>query len=128
MMIDIDHFKIFNDTHGHKAGDVVLQALGELLRRNIRGEDIACRYGGEEFLLILPDANLGVTKARADALLSQIRKLKIPYQDAIFQVTVSIGVSAFSEASDIQEVINAADKALYQAKKQGRNQVVVALL
>jgi diguanylate cyclase (GGDEF)-like protein len=128
MMLDIDHFKIFNDTHGHKAGDAVLQALGALLRSNIRGGDIACRYGGEEFLLILPDANLDVTRQRAEELLSQVRALQIPYQDMNFQVTVSIGVSVFSEHTvDMQQVISVADKALYQAKEQGRNRVMVAL-
>jgi diguanylate cyclase (GGDEF)-like protein len=127
MMLDIDHFKLFNDTHGHKAGDAVLQALGALLRSNIRGGDIACRYGGEEFLLILPDANLDVTRQRAEELLLQIRTLQISYQDMHFQVTVSIGVSVFSEhTADMQQVISTADKALYQAKEQGRNRVMVA--
>lgn len=127
IMLDIDHFKLFNDTHGHKAGDVVLQELGALLQESIRGGDIACRYGGEEFLLILPDTTLEIAKRRAEQFLSQVRELKIAYQNGNFHITVSIGVSALSEPSPgVQEVIAAADKALYQAKEAGRNQVVVA--
>jgi diguanylate cyclase (GGDEF)-like protein len=127
MMCDIDHFKMLNDTHGHAAGDAVLQALGSLLQDSIRGGDIACRYGGEEFLLLLPDADAQETKGRADSLLSRIKALRIPFQGETLQVTISIGVSALSEnASDIQEVITAADKALYRAKAQGRDRVVPA--
>ena len=127
MMLDIDHFKLFNDTHGHKAGDIVLQELGTILQANIRGGDIACRYGGEEFLLILPDTTLEIAQKRAEELLVQVRDHQIPYQSALFQITVSIGVAAFSERSPgVQEVINTADKALYQAKARGRDQVVVA--
>lgn len=126
MMIDIDHFKLFNDTHGHKAGDVVLQELGTLLQESIRGGDIACRYGGEEFLLILPDTTLEIAQKRAEELLLQVRELKIPYQDESFHITVSIGVSGLSEhSSGVQEVITEADNALYQAKEGGRNQVIV---
>jgi diguanylate cyclase (GGDEF)-like protein len=127
MMIDIDHFKLFNDTHGHKAGDVVLRELGTLLQESIRGGDIACRYGGEEFLLILPDTTLEIAQKRAEQLLLQVRDLKIPYQDENFHITVSIGVSVLSEHSPgVQEIITEADEALYQAKEGGRNQVVVA--
>jgi diguanylate cyclase (GGDEF)-like protein len=126
IMLDIDHFKRFNDTHGHEAGDVALKELGALLQSSIRGEDIACRYGGEEFLLILPDTTLKIAEKRAEELLSQVRKLNIAYQGEFFHFTVSVGVSAFFEDSpSVQEVINAADKALYQAKEKGRNQVVV---
>lgn len=127
MMLDIDHFKLFNDTHGHKVGDVVLRELGALLQENIRGADIACRYGGEEFLLILPDTTLEIAKRRAEQLLSQVGALNISYQSKNFHITVSIGVSVLSEHSPgVQDVITAADKALYQAKEQGRNQVVLA--
>ncbi len=129
IMIDIDHFKRFNDTHGHKAGDVVLQELGTLLQNNIRGGDIACRYGGEEFLLILPETTLEVAKKRAEQLLAQVRELKITDQNEIFRITVSMGVSILSESSSsAQEVITTADEALYQAKERGRNQVVVTSL
>lgn len=127
MLFDIDHFKLLNDTHGHKAGDAVLQALSALVRRSIRGGDIACRYGGEEFLVILPDANLEITTLRANELLAHIRALTVTYQDKILQITASIGVSVLIDyTADIQEVIKAADMALYQAKTGGRNQVVAA--
>lgn len=127
LMLDVDHFKTFNDTYGHEAGDVVLQELGALLQRNIRGGDIACRYGGEEFLLILPDTPLGIATQRAEQILKQIRTLTIAYQDTSFHITTSIGVSALpSHGHEVQHLIHAADEALYQAKNNGRNQVVVA--
>lgn len=129
LMLDIDHFKTFNDTHGHEAGDVVLQHLGILLQHSIRGGDIACRYGGEEFLLILPEATPSITEQRARDLLKQVSLCEIPYQGTNFRITVSIGVATFSDhGTDVQEVINTADKALYQAKEQGRNRIVVASL
>jgi len=127
IMIDVDHFKIFNDTHGHKAGDGVLQELGDLLLRNIRGGDIACRYGGEEFLLILPDTTLDTTEQRARELLQKVRTLSIPYQENIFHITVSLGIAIFPvHGSEVHSVVEAADTALYQAKHNGRNQAVVA--
>jgi len=125
-MLDIDHFKTFNDTHGHEAGDVVLRELGVLLRSDFRVEDIACRYGGEEFLLILPGATLEVAQRRAEDLLLKVRELRITYQRTIFHITVSIGVAALSSDGSVQDSVNAADAVLYQAKKNGRNQVVVA--
>lgn len=127
IMLDIDHFKMFNDTYGHEAGDVVLQELGTLLRKMFRGEDIACRYGGEEFLLILPEISLEDTSERAEQLLDQVRNLRITYQNTVFHITISVGVAALPDhGSHIQGVVSAADAALYQAKQQGRDQVVLA--
>ncbi len=127
MMLDVDHFKVFNDTHGHEAGDVVLQHLGELLQDNIRGGDIACRYGGEEFLLILPDALIKTTEFRAKELLSQVRELNITYQNTSFHITISIGVATLPDhGTNLHDVVITADTALYQAKQKGRDQVVVA--
>jgi len=127
LMLDVDHFKTVNDTYGHETGDVVLRELGALLQRNIRGGDIACRYGGEEFLLILPDTPLGTATQRAEEILKQIRTLTIAYQDTGFHITASIGVSALPRhGHEIQHIIHAADAALYRAKENGRNQVVVA--
>lgn len=127
LMLDIDHFKQFNDTYGHKAGDVILMELGAFLQSSIRGCDIACRYGGEEFLLILPDADADIAYKRAHELLLQVRKLTIPYQGMDFQITVSIGVAVLSTyPADISAALEAADQALYQAKEQGRNQIVMA--
>jgi diguanylate cyclase (GGDEF)-like protein len=127
LMLDIDHFKTFNDTYGHEAGDIILQELGALLQRNIRGGDIACRYGGEEFLLILPDTSLRTATQRAEEILKQIRTLTIAYQDTSLHITTSIGISALpTHGQEIQPIIHAADAALYQAKDNGRNQVVIA--
>ncbi len=127
MMLDVDHFKIFNDTHGHKTGDVALQALGTLLQHTIRGEDIACRYGGEEFLIILVGATLATTERRAGDLLCHLRALSISSQNTTLSITASIGVAVLPvHGSDVQSVVRAADAALYQAKRKGRNQVVVA--
>ncbi len=125
VMLDIDHFKRLNDTHGHKAGDLVLQQLASLLQTHIRGGDIACRYGGEEFLLILPDADKAATRKRARELLKEVQKLSLIFQDTELRMTASFGVAVFTEGeADIQDIIERADQALYQAKKQGRNQVV----
>ena len=127
IIIDVDHFKTFNDTYGHKAGDIVLKEIAALLQSNIRGGDIACRYGGEEFLLLLPEVTEEITRRRGHEILKQVRKLSIPYQGAFFHITVSLGVAILSEHSpDIHVILEAADKALYQAKEQGRNQLVVA--
>jgi len=127
IMLDIDHFKTFNDTYGHEAGDVVLQALGTLLRDHFRDEDIACRYGGEEFLLILSDVASEVARKRAEQLLLKVRALQIPYQGNHLQITISVGVAALpNHGAQIHDVVSAADAAMYQAKQRGRNQVAVA--
>lgn len=129
IMLDVDHFKLFNDTHGHEAGDVVLRELGVFLRHNTRGEDIACRYGGEEFLLIMPDASLENTRRRAETLQQEIQQLPIQYQHKSLQVTISVGVASLPEhGTSVKEVLKIADAALYQAKSEGRNRVVVAPL
>jgi diguanylate cyclase (GGDEF)-like protein len=128
LMLDVDHFKSFNDTYGHEAGDMVLQALGALLQRNSRSCDIACRYGGEEFLLILPDTSLAAAAQRADEFLKQIRRLRLTHQNSSFQITASIGVAVFPEHAREQEtLIRAADEALYRAKERGRDQVQSAI-
>ncbi len=126
IMVDVDHFKLFNDTHGHEAGDVVLQQIGSLFQKNIRGGDMACRYGGEEFLLILPDASLAATEQRAKELLGRVREMRIVYNDHAFHITASLGVAAAPEhGQDAHSVVNAADIALYHAKNAGRDQVAV---
>ena len=110
IMLDIDYFKTFNDTHGHEAGDVVLRELGILLQNNFRGEDVACRYGGEEFLLILPDVTGVIASKRAEELLVKIRDLQITYQEENFRITISGGVATLPDhGSDVQAIVNAAD-------------------
>ncbi|GAK61350.1 PAS fold family [Candidatus Vecturithrix granuli] len=127
IMLDIDHFKIFNDTYGHEVGDIVLRELGALLQRHVRTEDIACRYGGEEFLLILPEVILEVAKYRAEELRVLVHELGITYQGNVLPVSVSIGVAVFPQhGHDLKQVIYAADLALYRAKKEGRDRVAAA--
>ncbi len=128
IMLDIDHFKKFNDTFGHDAGDEVLRRVSKFIQLNIRRSDIACRYGGEELITILPGANLEQTKQRAEQIRTGIKNLKIEYLDRnLGQITVSIGVSSLPKHGTTPELlIKAADIALYQAKIQGRNRVVIA--
>ncbi len=125
-MLDLDHFKRFNDTFGHEAGDAVLRALGTLLGRTLRSSDLACRYGGEEFTLILPGSSLSDARARLDGLRESVTQLRVPYQGAdLPPITVSIGVTAArAQETDAAAVLARADAALYQAKDGGRNQVI----
>lgn len=128
VMIDIDHFKNINDTFGHDAGDIFLQELGKYLQNNVRGEDFANRYGGEEFILVMPEVTLEDTINRAEQFRQGIENLHITFHDkTITPITVSIGVSIFpNHGSTLRELINVADQALYQAKNEGRNRVVLA--
>jgi diguanylate cyclase (GGDEF)-like protein len=123
IMLDIDHFKDFNDTYGHDAGDLILRELGTLLQRGIRKEDIACRLGGEEFILILPDAPLEVTRQRAERIREEVQALHIVYlHQTLGLVTVSLGVAVFPENSTTAEgILRKVDEAMYRAKRQGRN-------
>jgi len=128
LMLDLDHFKHFNDTHGHGAGDAVLQTLGKFLQRHVRGGDIACRYGGEEFTLVLPSASLESACQRAEQLCEGVRALTVEYKNEILSLmTISVGVAAFPNHGEKWEVVlQAADVALYQAKNGGRDRVTVA--
>jgi diguanylate cyclase (GGDEF)-like protein/PAS domain S-box-containing protein len=128
IMLDIDKFTHFNNTFGHQAGDTLLHALGELLRTHVRAEDIACRYGGEEFVLIMPEASLDVTADRAEQLRQEARELRVQqHGQSLGAVTVSFGVAAFPEHGPTAEaVIRAADLALYRAKNAGRDRVARA--
>ena len=127
IMIDIDHFKGFNDTHGHSAGDLLLKDLGQFLRTHIRAEDIACRYGGEEFLLIMPDAPIEVAYQRAEHLQKEIRSFQTPPNSTNEGITLSIGIAIYPDHGlTIDEVLRAADNALYRAKREGRNRIEIA--
>jgi diguanylate cyclase (GGDEF)-like protein len=128
IMMDVDHFKKVNDTYGHEAGDVILKALATFLQQHTRNEDILCRYGGEEFILLMPESDLNNTHKRAQQLCKLVRNvLRIDHQGKTHQITISLGVSAFPDHGPTIEVAqNAADAALYQAKEQGRDRVVVA--
>ena len=128
MMLDVDHFKRFNDTWGHAAGDKILRELGNLLLRHFRGEDVACRYGGDEFIIVLLDASLEKIRGRANRLCEHTRQLKTHFKGQAFEmITFSVGVAAFPEhGATSEELLKAADTALYRAKHEGRGRVVVA--
>jgi diguanylate cyclase (GGDEF)-like protein len=127
-MIDIDHFKLFNDTYGHEHGDLLLREFGKFLGAHIRGEDIACRYGGEEFTVILPDAAIDGAARRAEALRMGVQNILIPLKTGgTSKVTVSIGLALYPEYDESPEtLLRAADHALYQAKGAGRDRLAVA--
>lgn len=128
VMLDVDHFKLFNDRFGHEAGDLVLQELGHFLQKHIRGSDIACRYGGEELMLILPGAPLKVVKQRAEQLRAGMKNLNLQHHhQALGTITVSLGIACFPEHGLTGEaVIRSADTALYCAKREGRDRVCSA--
>ncbi len=126
VMMDIDHFKDVNDTYGHEAGDFVLKTLAEAVTRQSRQGDFVCRYGGEEFVLVMPNINLEFAKERVGALHRSISSLYIPFGRFNLNVTVSMGVSAFPLHGERKEdLLRAADRALYAAKHAGRNRVMV---
>ena len=128
VMIDIDHFKRFNDTFGHDAGDALLRDFGSLLRTRTRKEDIACRFGGEEFILILPDASLGDTYKRAEELRLAAQHLNVTHRgQTLGDITASMGAALYPEhARTTEELVRAADEALYRAKAAGRDRVILA--
>jgi diguanylate cyclase (GGDEF)-like protein len=128
IMIDLDHFKYFNDNFGHEAGDLLLKELGILWRSNIRGEDIACRYGGEEFTLILPEGTGEVARQRAEFYKEAIRRLDVRYREhSLGRLTASMGVAVFPDhGRTAKALIEAADKALYRSKSAGRDRVTMA--
>ncbi len=128
ILIDIDHFKRINDSFGHKAGDIALTAIGALLKSKVRGSDIACRFGGEEFALVLPETDVDVAERRAEDLRVAIGSLDLTYMEKpIGGITASLGIALFPHHSeDTDSLLRAADEALYAAKGAGRNQVVIS--
>jgi diguanylate cyclase (GGDEF)-like protein len=128
MMLDIDHFKRFNDTFGHDAGDAVLREVGAVLRSFFRGEDVACRYGGEEFALVLTDTSAEGSLARASQLREQVHQLSLSFRrQALGPVTISVGIATLPlHATTADALLRVADKALYRAKHEGRDRVVLA--
>jgi diguanylate cyclase (GGDEF)-like protein len=128
MMLDIDHFKRFNDTFGHDAGDAVLREVGAVLRSFFRGEDVACRYGGEEFALVMTDTSAEGALARASQLREQVHQLSLSFRrQALGPVTISVGIATLPlHASTAEVLLRVADKALYRAKHEGRDRVVLA--
>jgi len=128
LMIDLDHFKSFNDTYGHDAGDAVLREIAVSLTKGIRAEDFVCRFGGEEFVVILPTADLASSQMRAERLRTKTKELTILHQGkSMGMITISVGVGVFPiHGTSPRELMAAADAALYEAKRGGRDQVVVS--
>jgi len=128
VMVDIDHFKRINDTHGHETGDEVLARIATVLGNGIRRSDIACRYGGEEFLLLLLGSSAENAVRRATEIRHSLRNLDLSLRGgATISITASFGVAACPEhGTDRDALLRAADQALYRAKNSGRDQVVAA--
>jgi diguanylate cyclase (GGDEF)-like protein/PAS domain S-box-containing protein len=128
LMMDLDHFKKFNDTYGHDAGDTVLRETATFLGKSVRAEDIVCRFGGEEFVVILPAADLKATQARGERIRAKLREQAVLHQgQSLGMITVSVGVAALPQhGTSPKDLLEAADAALYRAKREGRDRVVVA--
>ena len=129
VLLDMDHFKRFNDTFGHGAGDHVLRKLAGVLEKATRRSDVACRYGGEEFLLLMPDASREIAVQRAEEVRAAIKALRLEWEGApLGPLTISAGVAAFPvDGSDADTLVQRADQALYRAKELGRDRVEVAM-
>lgn len=125
LSIDVDHFKTFNDNHGHDAGDTVLRAVGEALISTFRGDDVPCRFGGEEFVVLLPNASASIGQRKAEELRAKIERVTVRYADGdLPRITISVGVATYPNAGSAPlEVLKVADTALYEAKRKGRNRV-----
>jgi diguanylate cyclase (GGDEF)-like protein len=130
LFLDLDHFKRFNDVFGHEAGDMVLKALADLFRNFFRSTDICCRYGGEEFAIIMPESSPKEAAIRADALRLEVKGLRLQYKkQTLGQLSLSVGVAAFPEhGSASHELLKIADQCLYKSKTGGRDMVTVASL
>jgi diguanylate cyclase len=125
-LLDIDHFKLVNDTHGHQAGDAILQAVAKCVAGDLRTIDCFGRYGGEEFLMVLPQTPLDGANIKAERVRQKVASLKFPGIGDEFRVTVSIGVAEYHNDESTDDTLQRADKALYRAKDAGRNRVEIA--
>lgn len=128
IMLDIDHFKHFNDTFGHQAGDALLRALGDLMGERTRGQDVACRFGGEEFAIILAGASIEAVQKRAKLLREEVKQLSVTHAGQLLgKISFSLGIAAFpGDGQTADELVRAADQALYRAKAAGRDRIVLA--
>jgi two-component system cell cycle response regulator len=126
LVLDIDYFKAVNDTHGHDAGDDVLREFSVRIKKSIRGIDLACRYGGEEFVVVMPETDLAVATMVAERLRRRIATEPFPIQNgsSAIEVTISVGISALTKDDNAAKLLKRADAALYRAKRDGRNRVV----
>ncbi len=126
IILDVDHFKKVNDTHGHKCGDLVLKSLASFLMENTRRSDIVCRFGGEEFVILMPDAAVDDARERAELFRKKFEALLHTYEDEQIRATFSVGVASFPiHAGSGESLLVAADEALYRSKAEGRNRVSV---
>ena len=130
LLLDLDHFKNFNDTYGHDAGDAVLRETASFLSKSVRAEDVVCRFGGEEFVVILPTADLTASHAGAEKIRAKLHELTVLHHgQSLGMIRVSIGVAALPQHdTSPEELIAAADAALYRAKREGRDRVISAEL
>jgi diguanylate cyclase (GGDEF)-like protein len=130
VVLDIDHFKHVNDTFGHSAGDMVLRNVGPILQAHVRESDVACRIGGEEFLLLLAESSLPIAVQRAEHIRKALREMSLTYEDKTLDpITASFGASAYPDhGHTVEALFRAADKALYHAKREGRDRVESARL
>ncbi len=128
LMLDIDDFKRFNDEHGHDAGDALLSEFGRLLQRSLRSEDIVCRYGGEEFIAILIDADAELARQRAETIRAEVQRLELRHRNEICgRITVSIGIALYPTHGTLAaDLLHRADKALYVSKRNGKDRVTLA--
>lgn len=126
LILDVDHFKDFNDSNGHEAGDAVLREVAHVLKRHTRAEDIACRYGGDEFLLVLPSCTLDDAYAKAEAIREAIAQLRVfTHGNALPRITASVGLAGHPHDGErVEDLVSCADGALYRAKESGRNRIV----
>src|SRR5262249_49779940 len=126
LILDIDFFKAINDTYGHSAGDEVLKEFSRRLKKAVRGIDLACRYGGEEFVVVMPDTRIAVATAVAERPAPRLAPEPFPINQGTrtVQATISVGIAAMRSAEDMPStIIKRADQALYRAKREGRNRV-----
>lgn len=128
LFLDLDHFKRFNDTFGHDAGDLVLKSIADVFRQRFRGDDSICRYGGEEFAIILPESNATNAERRANDLCLEVKDIQLRYQGrTLDRVSLSVGVASYPEnATTAEELLRVADQALYRSKSEGRDRVTLA--
>src|SRR5690606_10510368 len=121
LMLDVDKFKLFNDTHGHQAGDIVLQGVAQVLRKSMRDIDLVARYGGEEFSVVFPGSKLTEVAAAAERARAAIQAATFTFEGKQLKVTASLGLAEIRAGEAIVETVKRADEALYASKKAGRN-------
>jgi diguanylate cyclase (GGDEF)-like protein len=125
IMLDVDNFKEFNDSFGHEAGDVALQNLCQMLKAHVRSEDVACRYGGDEFVLVLPDTSAELAAQRVEDMRITVRNREVLFRGRLLRpITLSFGIACFpADGRTSQDLLRASDTALFRAKSEGRDRV-----